>query len=386
MKVLHVIPSLSRLRGGPTFVLKTLAAHQARAGADVHVATTDDDDFGRRNVPVGTPVPADGVTYWYFARTTRTYQSSLGLTRWLLHRTAEFDLVHIHSVFTFPATAAAKIARLRRVPYVVRPLGVLNRWGLASGHAWAKRLSVRLIEGGILRQAAAIQYSTDAERAESQQTLPLGRAVVIPNPVDLAPPAPRGQFRARCPFVENRRIVLFIGRLAPVKGIEPLLDAFAIVRRNHPRAALVIAGANDELYVRALRARAKALDIANQVLWTGYLDHAGKAAALADADVFVAPSQSESFGLAAVEALAAGAPSVLSRGVGIASEALAAEAALVVPPDAPSMADAIAGILNDRTLAFQLANRARAFVETRYGPDAVAAQTMRLYTEIGCRS
>jgi glycosyltransferase involved in cell wall biosynthesis len=386
MKVLHVIPSLSRLRGGPTFVVKTLAAHQARAGAEVHVATTDDDDRGRQDVPLGTPIPADGATYWFFARTTRTYESSFGLTSWLLRHTADFDLVHIHSVFTFPATVAAKIAHLRSVPYVVRPLGVLNRWGLGSGRAWAKRLSIRLIENGILRRAAAVQFSSAAERAESQEACQFARTVVIPNPVDLDPRVQRGLFRARYPFLEGRRIVLFIGRLAPVKGIELLLDALAIVRRNHPQAALVIAGAGDEFYVRSLRARAEALGIVDRILWTGFLDNAGKAAALADADVFVAPSQSESFGLAAVEALAAGAPSVLSDGVGIADEASTANAAVVVTSDAHMMADAIARILTDDKFASRLANGGRAFVEMRYRPDAVAAQLIKLYTEIGSRS
>jgi len=385
VKILHVIPSLSRLRGGPTFVVKTLAAHLARAGAEVHVAATDDDDRGRQSVPLGKPIPADGATYWFFARTTQAYESSLGLTTWLTRHAADFDVVHIHSVFTYPATAAAKIAHFRRVPYVVRPLGVLNRWGLASGRAWAKRLSLRLIEGGILRRAAAVQFSSATEQAESQQACPLERAVVIPNPVELDPPARRGLFRARYPFLESRRIVLFVGRLAPVKGIERLLEAFAIVRQDHPRAALVIAGAGDEPYVHTLRSRAEALGILDRILWPGFLDKAAKAAALADADVFVAPSQSESFGLAAVEALAAGAPTVLSDGIGIADEASAANAALVAGSNAQAMAGAIASILADQELASRLADRGRSFVEARFRPDVVAGQLMRLYTEIGRR-
>jgi len=231
-----------------------------------------------------------------------------------------------------------------------------------------------------------VQFSSATERAESHQACPLARTVVIPNPVDLYPPAGGGLLRARYRSLEGRRIVLFIGRLAPVKGIEPLLDAFAILRRSHPQATLVIGGTGDEFYVHALRARAKARGIADRILWTGFLDRAGKAAALADADVFVAPSQSESFGLAAVEALAAGAPSVLSSGIGIAHEAFAANAALVVPSGAPAMADGIARILSDCDFAAGLAKRGRAFVENRYRPDAVAGQLMKLYTEIGSRS
>ena len=386
MKVLHVIPSLSRLRGGPTFVVKTLASHQARAGVDVHVATTDDDDRGRQSVPLAKAVMADGATYWYFGRTTRTYESSVGLTSWLLRHTSQFDLVHIHSVFTFPATVAAHIAWQSSIPYVVRPLGVLNRWGLKSGRAWAKRLSIRLIERAMLRRAAAVQFSSVTERAESAEACPLPRTVVIPNPVDIDVPAQRGLFRKSYSAIADRRIVLFVGRLDPVKGIELLLEAFVIVRQSNPHAALVIGGSGDPAYVQTLHARTQQLGIADDVLWTGFLDQAAKAAALADADVFVAPSRSESFGMAAVEALAAGVPVVLSVGAGIAQDVVQAGAGLVISPDASEIARAIGRILTDGDLARGLAGRAQTLVRSRYRADAVAAQLVKLYAEVGRRS
>jgi glycosyltransferase involved in cell wall biosynthesis len=385
MKILHVIPSLSGLRGGPTFVVKTLASHLARTGAQVHVATTDDDDRGRQNVPLGTPVTDDGVTYWYFGRNTRTYQSSFGLTSWLLRHTAGFDVVHIHSVFTYPATAAAAIAYRKSIPYVVRPLGVLNRWGLHSGRAWAKRLSIRLIEGGILRRAAAVQFSSLTERTETEQVCPLGRTVVIPNPVNVESPARRGIFRSCHPSIGNRQLVLFIGRLSPVKGVELLLDAFELVHRKNPQTVLAVGGSGDPAYVQSLRARAESLGILGNVVWTGFLDRTAKAAALADADVFVVPSQSESFGLSAVEALAAGVPTVIGEGVGIAGEVAASAGGLVTPPVAPAIAHAIERILGDRGLASSLSRRGAELVTSRYRPDAVAAQVMKLYAEIGCR-
>jgi len=386
VKVLHVIPSLSSLRGGPTFVLRTLASHLASAGVQVHVATTDDDGRRRQDVPLGTPVSADGATYWYFGRTTRTYSSSIGLTSWLLRHTAEFDLVHIHSLFSFPATAAAAIAHRRAIPYVVRPLGVLNRWGLGSGRAWVKRLSIRLIESAVVRCAAAIQFSSETERRETEEVCPLGRAVVIPNPVDLDPPAGRGLFRARYPSFGDRPVVLFLARLSPVKGVELLLEAFRIVRRANPQAVLVVAGSGDESYVRDLRTRADRIGISNDVVWTGFLDRSAKAAALADADVFVVPSRSESFGLAAVEALSAGVPTVITEGVGIADEVAASGAGVVVPPTASAIADAIGRILSSAELAAGLSSRGALLVRSCYRPDAVAAQVMKLYAEIGCRS
>lgn len=385
MKVLHVIPSLSRLRGGPTFVVQTLAAHQARAGMEVHVVTTDDDCRGRQAVPLAKPVSSGGATYWYFRRTTRAYESSIGLASWLHRYTARFDVVHIHSVFTFPSTAAARIASRRSVPYVIRPLGVLNRWGMRSGRAWAKRLSIRMVEAQMLRRAAAVQFASEKERAETQSACSISRPVVIPNPVEIVPAAAPGLFRARYPMIGDRQMLLFLGRLADGKGAEVLLDAFAALRKRRPRTVLVMSGAGEELYVRSLQGQAEALGIAGAIVWTGFLDQSAKAAALADADVFVAPSQSESFGISVVEALAAGVPAVVSSGVGIADEIAQAGAALVVAPDAGEIANAAERILDDFELASGLAAQGRELVRRRYQAAAVADRVMQLYAEIGGR-
>ena len=165
-------------------------------------------------------------------------------------------------------------------------------------------------------------------------------------------------------------MVLFVARLDPVKGLELLLDAFRMVRESYPRTVLVVAGSGDDAYERTLHQRARGLD----VVWTGFLDHAAKAAALADADIFVAPSQSESFGLAAVEALAAGVPTVMTEGVGIAGEVAASGAGVVVAPQPKALAEAITRVLGDAELAARLSSRGAALAQSRYRSDAVAAQ------------
>src|ERR1700676_3420238 len=98
LKVLHVIPSIGPLRGGPGFVLRNLVQGLAARGSEVHVATTDDNGgVERLKVPLGVPISENNVTYWYFARQTGFYTSSLPLARWLLERMDNYDLVHIHA-------------------------------------------------------------------------------------------------------------------------------------------------------------------------------------------------------------------------------------------------------------------------------------------------
>ena len=95
-----------------------------------------------------------------------------------------FDVVHIHSLFSFTCVAAALIASWRRVPYVVRPLGTLSEYGVTQRRPWLKRLSLAILEARILRHAAAVHFTSEAEREEAMKlNLPL-QGVVIPLAVE----------------------------------------------------------------------------------------------------------------------------------------------------------------------------------------------------------
>src|SRR2546422_889665 len=95
------------LRGGPSVLVRTLASGLSRAGIETHIATTDDNGPERLRVPLGVPVVQEGVTYWYFSRQTRFYTFSWPLAHWLARHIPEFDLVHIHALFSFAALPAA---------------------------------------------------------------------------------------------------------------------------------------------------------------------------------------------------------------------------------------------------------------------------------------
>ena len=115
---------------------------------------------GRLSVPHGVPHHADGATFWYFPRQTGFYKFSAALTRWLARMYAEFDLVHIHALFSHCSLAAA-LRPARGRPYMVRPLGTLNRWGIRNRRPWLKRLSFRVLESGILASPRAMHYTCE---------------------------------------------------------------------------------------------------------------------------------------------------------------------------------------------------------------------------------
>jgi len=163
MKILHVIPSVGPLRGGPSGMIRTLTRELVKAGITVDVATTDDNGPTRLDVVLEHPVIDEGVTYRYFRRQTRFYSFSWPLTRWLNEHVVDYDLVHIHALFSYPSISAAFWAQRYRIPYIVRPLGVLTRWGMRNRRPWLKRGSFKFIESRILSGAAAVHYTSEQE-------------------------------------------------------------------------------------------------------------------------------------------------------------------------------------------------------------------------------
>lgn len=191
MKILHVIPSVGPLRGGPSFAVRSIASGLAGCGVETHVATTDDNGPGRRlDVEIGCPRKENGATYWYFPRQSSFYLYSAPFTGWMWRHAADYQLIHIHAVFSYCSNMAAYIASRLGVPYVVRPLGVLNRWGMEDRRPWLKRLSFALIERHVLKNAAFIHYTAEQERAEAAQCGFEDRPMIIPNPVE--PPDANG--------------------------------------------------------------------------------------------------------------------------------------------------------------------------------------------------
>jgi glycosyltransferase involved in cell wall biosynthesis len=384
VKVLHVVPSLSPLRGGPSFAARSIAHALVEAGAAVDVVTTDDDGPGRAEVPLRTWVKDGGVRYQYFPRQTRRYTVSVPLSRWLLRNATSYDLLHIHAVFSYPTLPAALAAVRWEVPYIVRPLGILNRWGREHEKKVLKKLSFALLERRILRSAGAIHYNTELEMQEAAELRIDGRGVVIPNPVDLPPPGVCNPawFHDEFPATRDGEVILVLSRLHEKKGIDLVLAGFPQIRAEFPKAQLVLAGEGSPEFVAGLRRRVAELGVQASVIWTGFLDGPQKWSAMAAASVFVLPSYSENFGIAVVEAMAAGTPVVISDAVGIHREVADSRAGFVVPCAVEPLAEALQRVLAQPERGREMGRNGRRLVETAFSSAAVGPRLMDLYGEL----
>src|SRR5262245_61012022 len=147
MKVLHVIPSISPVHGGPSRAIIDIERALAERGIEVTTVTTNDDGDSRTlSVACGEPISLTHATRWYFSRDTVFFKFSAGLAWWLANNIRRFDVVHTHALFSFAPVMAAFFARRARVPYIVRPLGVLSPYGMTQHHPVLKQMSFSLIE------------------------------------------------------------------------------------------------------------------------------------------------------------------------------------------------------------------------------------------------
>ncbi len=380
MRVLHVIPSLSPLRGGPSVAALQLAAAQREQGIDARVLSTDDHGVGCWDAgPVGAWFEHQGVPVWLCRRwrapqrLLRDWALAPALPWRLAAELPSIDLLHVHALFAFPSTTAMLLARRAGVPYVVSTIGQLCSWSLRQSPR-RKRWMLALIERRNLAAAAALHVTTPAERQQTEALALAAPCLEIPLGVALPPVLP---LPPRDPGAPWR--LLFLSRLHPKKQLEQLLEALALLRSAEPqlRWQLQIAGDGEPAYGAALQRQAQRLGLSDAVAWLGFVEGEAKWQLLAQADWFVLPSASENFGIAVIEALAAATPVLISPEVALAPAVAAAGVGLVCPSAPAPLAQALAAALLNPDA--ERGRRARALVAEHYSWPVIAGRFIKAY-------
>ena len=385
MKILHVIANLAPRYGGPSQACWAMARTVAQLGHEVSIYTTNQDGPGELPVPTDRPVWRDGVEIRYFPiQPPRFWGTSLPLALALRRKIPAVDLVHLHSLYLFHDLVAGHYCRAFDVPYLVRPHGTLDPF-IHRRHRWRKSLMERLFEHRNLRHAAALHFTT-AEEQELAAPFTFGTpGLVVPLGIDFEEfaelPAP-GRFRARYPSIGDKKIVLFFGRVNFKKGLDLLARAFGVVARRREDVHLVIAGPDNEGWGEQVRTWLQAAGVLDRTTFTGMLLGPERLAVLRDADLFVLPSYSENFGLAVIEAMAAGLPVVISDRVNLWREVQAAAAGRVIPCDAMVLADHILDVLAHPEAARQMGRHGLSLVQERFPWPRMAQELTAAYARL----
>lgn len=378
MKPVFVVGGLYSLANGVAWIMRDLAVALGRLGAPVTVCGAE--CWGRGAGSIGHIF--DPPSQWVSAK--GLWLGGLSWSpalRWrmrdIIHHS---DIVHNHSLWMLPNSYGSRIAARQHKPVLITAHGALESWALNHSRM-KKRIVEQMFQRRDLLRADCLHVNSAAE-VQCLRDYGLKTPVaIIPNGVALAAldqPASRDLIEDRFPELRDKRLVLFMARLHRKKGLEHLLEAWAILAARFCEWHLVVAGP-DRGFEESARRVVQQRQLSSRVTFTGPLmDELARSARNA-AEVFVQPSFSEGFSMAILEAMAAGCPVLISPGCNF-PEVAEAGAGVIVDPDRDSTIDGLTQLLSLSTEErAAMAARGRQLIEQQYTWDTVAGKTLELY-------
>ena len=398
MNILHVIPSFAPAwrYGGPIIASLGLTTSLAKRGHNVKVFTTNKDGNGILPVEIGKPVLMQGIEVTYFpVGFPRWYYFSFKLSHALKHNLPDFDIVHIHSVYLWPTTIAAYWCRKLKIPYLVRPLGMLDSINVEKDYEYKiasfmskikKNTYMKFIGKHDLNNAAGIHYTSQYEKNLSSKWKIKTENAVIPLGVDI--PNSNILSRGHKSAVQDKlKTILFLSRLDPIKGIETLIKTINILYQIRKDFNLIIGGSGTKEYELKLRKIIDDNGLNDVISMIGNVGQLDKNNIFENADLFVLLSLHENFGIAVAEAMAMNLPVIISNNVGIQNHVKDYGAGVVISENDPELiACQIGDLLDDDKLRIEMGNKARYLCENEFAWDKVARQTEKYYELILSKS
>jgi glycosyltransferase involved in cell wall biosynthesis len=395
VRILHVIPYFppASAFGGPPRATFLVARELAKRGHEVTVYTTDAKDLRTRIWDGKAPwveKEVDGVRVVYFRNLTMltVKMFKLFVTPALPARAQKevkgFDVVHLHEFRTLQ-NVVAWAARDHGVPYVLQAHGSVPRVG-----SWKtlKLLYDAVYGYELLRGASCAIAVTKAEaRQYRQMGVPEEKIAIVPNGIDLSEYSdlpPKGAFKEKFNVPEDKRIVLYIGRIHWIKGVDILVRAYALLAKQpgFKDTILVIAGPDDG-YLSRVKSLVRELGISDSVLFTGPLYGRDKLSAYVDAEFVVLPSRYEIFGIVVLEAYACAKPMIASDIDAMSDIVSHGETGLLFRAgDEKELASALAHLLENPKETEKMGRNARKLVEEKYSIDKISAKLEEVYKEI----
>jgi glycosyltransferase involved in cell wall biosynthesis len=390
MKILHVIPSIAPRYGGPSNAIYAMCQALQKQSAKPLIATTNADGAQRLTVPLEKELIYQQVkTIFFNWQWSQAFQYSRPLALWLQRRVADFDVVHIHAVFSHACLAAARACQKRKVPYIVRPLGSLDPWSMKQKRL-RKKLFWNLGVKRMLDQAATIHYTATEEKRLAEESLGLARGVVIPLGFDISfsdSETLAGEFRAAHTALGDSPYILFLSRIHPKKGLELLLQTFLELKEREEFKAwkLVVAGDGESDYVAALKRSVQHHKDGKDILFVGWLEGDKKKSATRDAALLALPSHQENFGICIIEALASGVPVLVSPFVNLAGEIKDAAVGWIAGLEKTDFTNVLGEALGNPDERFRRGSRGREFAR-HFSATRMAEDLLTLYHSVIIRS
>ena len=400
MKILHVAhffyPCLSA--GGVVNASYQIASNQSKDN-DVKVISSDSCKE-RLKFPNGRyDVEVDGIKVDYFRNLSNRFKlktmldTPLAAPFKIRKDIKEYDIVHIHEHRQTLAILASYFARKNNIPYIVQAHGSVLPFFQKEG---LKNLFDKVFGFKMLHNASCVFALTEVEK---EQYLKMGvdeeKIEIVPLGINLEEyenlPS-FGKFRSKFSIGENDKLILFVGRIHEIKGLDLLIDAFNDLISQNDREnvgensledidssciRLAIVGPDDG-YLAKLEEKIKEYSLEENVIITGPLYNEEKQEALVDCDLFVMPSKYESFTTSGLEAMACSKPLVLTKNNHIHDWA-DGNVGLACEDDKDSLRQSIQKVLFDEEMSLIFAENGKKLIKEKYNWDIINSQILEIY-------
>lgn len=293
MKIINVVPDISEEANGVTPVIQALSKGLLNLGNSVALGTiAATGDFSQVDVKFGKK-------WSYFSR----FEISTELARIVSRASMEYDIVHCHSLWSMINVACGYVVPGKRAKLVTSPHGTLaphalKRTALLKSVLWP-------FQRRLLQKSDLLHATSEAEVEDIRRLGLRAPIALIPNGTNI----PEGLGEQN----EGPRTLLFLSRIHPTKGLEPLLSAWQTVYPQHPNWRLLIAGKGTDEYVAEIKSLVRSLKL-DRVEFCGPVYGGAKSQAYFDAEIFILPTYTENFGMVVAEALAHGCPAIVGTG------------------------------------------------------------------------
>jgi len=385
MRILEVVPVFSASFGGPVTAVRSISKELARNN-EVTIYTTSALDQRRdlKNRPF--KIRSEGYQVVYFPRilTISGFNISPSMAQAIREELNEYDIVHLHSFRHFQDIIVHRYAREYDVPYVLQTHGSVPRIVAKQRLKW---LYDKFFGYKLLRDSSKVVALT---RTEAQQYRNVGvpdkKISIIPNGVDLSAYADlpqNGDFKAKYGISRDRTIILYLGRLHRIKGIDLLLAAYKkLVEEMRTNALLVIAGPDDG-YLNTLKSLINQLKLEHNVLLTGPLYDRNKLEAYVDAEVYILPSRYEIFGNTILEAYACSKPVIASDVQSISDIVLNGKTGLLFKAgDVQELVRTLAFVITHPEEAGKMGREGHEFLKDTFLIENISRSLETLYQEV----
>jgi len=374
LRVVHIAEEVSEIAGGVPAVVFQLSKRLAARGITTQVAfAKGTSDFLPAGIDSFAFPPSVLGRLWSWS-----YRLQTDVVKLTTRQDHDWPVFHIHGIWSAPQYFASRAADLSGVPFVVTAHGMLEPW-LWNKQGFiihAKKLIYwKLFGYPALSKARVIHAITPMERTHLSNLFPKNRIVIIPNAIDLA------EYQDIDTSNEKQKVILFLGRVEPKKGVDILLKSFARANLDKHWKMIIVGPFWSNAYQLQLEKIVTEFNIGNRVKFMGPVFGEEKIRLLRTSWVMVAPSHSEVVGLVNLEAGAMLLPSITTHQTGLYD--WEEGGGLLIQPDVVDLQKALeqACLWSDRERQ-ERGLASRQLIQSRYSWDAVLPMWISLYQSL----